>query len=240
MKARRRVPTSSVRATLSHSLPHRGHPERGVDQHRPHRADEDDEDRGQPGILDGVERKRHPGERRDRLQDLDEGIERPAHQRRHADEKADRDGDRDREQIAERHARDRVMRAGCRGPCRWGRCRRTAVLRCSQILAPTSSGPASPICPGVAVAPISLAYSGFMLAAGPVPRGGEVPARAMKADEQQRARRTAARRPRCDIIVFLCETSAPGSRTRFLILKLRTYSSGLAGSKVLPMTVKLL
>jgi hypothetical protein len=29
----------------------------------------------------GVERKRHPGERRDRLEHLDEGIERAAHQR---------------------------------------------------------------------------------------------------------------------------------------------------------------
>src|SRR6478609_7906285 len=43
--------------------PHRGDPERGVDHHWPQRADEDDEDRGQAGVLDSVERQRHPGER---------------------------------------------------------------------------------------------------------------------------------------------------------------------------------
>ena len=107
VKARRNVPTSRVLATLSHSAPHRSDAERGVDHHRPQRADEDHEDRRQPGILDGVERKRHPGERRDRLQHLDERIERLAHQRRHADQKADRDREQHRQQIAGRHARDR-------------------------------------------------------------------------------------------------------------------------------------
>jgi hypothetical protein len=43
-------------------------------------------------VLDGVERERHPGERRHRLQDLDEGIERAVDQRRHADQEAQRDG----------------------------------------------------------------------------------------------------------------------------------------------------
>src|SRR5919198_3022403 len=79
-----------------------------VDQHRPQRADEDHEDRGQARILDGVERKRHPGERRDRLEHLDERVERPAHQRRHADEKADRNRHRHGDEVADHHSRDRV------------------------------------------------------------------------------------------------------------------------------------
>ena len=48
-------------------LAHGGDAERGIKQHRPDRADEDDKNRRQPGILDGVECQRHPGERRDRL-----------------------------------------------------------------------------------------------------------------------------------------------------------------------------
>ena len=60
------------------------------------------------GILDGVERKRHPGERRDRLQHLDERIERLVDQGRHADQEAERDRDDHREQIAQSHARDGI------------------------------------------------------------------------------------------------------------------------------------
>src|ERR687887_274099 len=79
-----------------------------VDKHRPQRADEDHEDRGQARILDGLERKRHPGERRDRLEHLDERVERAAHQRRHADQEADRDRHQNRQQIAGADPRDRV------------------------------------------------------------------------------------------------------------------------------------
>src|SRR3984957_8311363 len=89
-------------------LAHRGNTERRIEQHRPDRADEDHKDRRQAGILDGVERKRHPGERRDRLQDLDERIERPADQRRHPDQKAEWNRDEHGEQIAETDARDRI------------------------------------------------------------------------------------------------------------------------------------
>jgi hypothetical protein len=39
-----------------------------------------------PEVLDGVERERHPGERRDRLEHLDERVERLGKQRRHADQ----------------------------------------------------------------------------------------------------------------------------------------------------------
>src|SRR5262245_28628028 len=46
--------------------PHARHAEGGVYEHRPHRADEDHEDRGDGAVLDGVEGKRHPGGRRPR------------------------------------------------------------------------------------------------------------------------------------------------------------------------------
>src|SRR6516164_5718661 len=48
--------------------PHRRDPEGGVDQHRPERTDEDDEDRREARVLDGIKGKRHPGERRDWLE----------------------------------------------------------------------------------------------------------------------------------------------------------------------------
>jgi hypothetical protein len=54
---------------------HRGDAEGGVDQHRPDRADEDDEDARDVRVLQAVERQRHPRQRRDGLQHLDEGIE---------------------------------------------------------------------------------------------------------------------------------------------------------------------
>ncbi len=94
------VPSSSVLGDVDPVLAHRRDAERRVEQHRPHRADEDHEDRAKPGILDRVERQRHPGERRDRLHDLDERIERPVHQRRHADQEAERHGDDHGEKIA--------------------------------------------------------------------------------------------------------------------------------------------
>ena len=62
------------------------------------------------GILDGVERQRHPGERRDRLQHLDERIECLAHQGRHADQEAERNGNEHREEIAEADAGDGVAK----------------------------------------------------------------------------------------------------------------------------------
>src|SRR5882762_10514701 len=80
---------------------HRGHAVGGVDQHRPDRADEDHEHAGDRGVLDGVERDRHPGEGRDGLQDLDEGIERPVDQGRHADDEAERHGEENREEVAQ-------------------------------------------------------------------------------------------------------------------------------------------
>src|ERR1700733_9338542 len=89
-------------------LAHRGDAEHRIEQHRPDRANEDHKDRRQPGILDGVERKRHPGERRDWLQHLYERIERPADQWRHADQEAERNRDQHGQEIAETDTCDRV------------------------------------------------------------------------------------------------------------------------------------
>ncbi len=108
MKARLTVPDFQRARDVDPLLAHGGDAERGVEQHRPYRADEDDEDRRDRGILDGVERQRHPGQRRDRLQHLDERIERLADQGRHADQEAERDRDDHREQIAEADAADRI------------------------------------------------------------------------------------------------------------------------------------
>ena len=95
-----------------------------------------------PRVLDGVERERHPGQRRDRLQHLDEGIERPVDQAATC-RSGSRAGSRPAtaRKIAGQHARERIARAGCRCPCRSGRCRRTGSCRCSHSFAPTSSGP---------------------------------------------------------------------------------------------------
>src|SRR5271156_5775012 len=62
-------------------LAHGSDTEGCIEQHRPDRADEDHKDRRQAGILDRIKGERHPGERRDRLQHLDERVERPADQR---------------------------------------------------------------------------------------------------------------------------------------------------------------
>ena len=112
------------------------------------------------GILDGVERQRHPGERRDWLQHLDERIERLARdQRRHADQEAERNRERsprtnsrDRTRpmrIADLDAKALVIRA---------RCRRTARLQVLPqiVVAPTSSGPGIADLPWVACQPHQL------------------------------------------------------------------------------------
>src|SRR5574342_74467 len=49
-------------------------PEGRVGHGRPERRDEDDEHRRLPGVLERVEEERHPSERRDGLEDLDEGV----------------------------------------------------------------------------------------------------------------------------------------------------------------------
>ena len=162
-KALRSGFTSSVRATFSHSRRTRGHAERGVDQHRPDRADEDHEDARDRRVLDRVERERHPGERRDRLQHLDERIERAVDQRRHADQEAERDRDQRREAEAQRRRGPASARAACRCPCRSGRCRRTGrqvLARRSRPSAPSVGKPdfaASRLAAGSL--PISFAYS---------------------------------------------------------------------------------
>ena len=81
--------------------------------------------RGDRRVLDREERERHPGERRDRLQHLDERVER-AVARAATCRSGSRAGPRPArpaEARAPRAAANR--RAGCRCPCRSGRCRRT-------------------------------------------------------------------------------------------------------------------
>jgi hypothetical protein len=68
----------------------------------------DDEHRRHVRILEGEQCKRHPGERRDRLEDLDERVERAVRERRHADKEADRNRHQRCEQEAEQHTADRI------------------------------------------------------------------------------------------------------------------------------------
>jgi hypothetical protein len=76
---------------------HVGDAVRGVDQHRPQRTDEDDEDRRGRRVLDGVERERHPRQRRDRFQHLHVGIDRLVEHARVADHEAERNRHRRRQ-----------------------------------------------------------------------------------------------------------------------------------------------
>ena len=67
--------------------------DRGVDDDRPDRGDEDHEDRRRLAVAEGGERERQPGERRHRAQHLEDRIE-PAHRPdRLADQRAERDAD---------------------------------------------------------------------------------------------------------------------------------------------------
>src|SRR5581483_2948207 len=72
------------------------------------------------------------------------------------------------------------------------------LRRCSQILAPTSSGPGTADIPCVAVAPISRAYSGSIVCTGPEPRV----ARCQAARKPSRiSTETMAARDRVDMIM---------------------------------------
>mmetsp|Transcript_27891 Transcript_27891/g.52158 ORF Transcript_27891/g.52158 Transcript_27891/m.52158 type:complete len:723 (+) Transcript_27891:518-2686(+) len=89
-------------------LAHTGHTEGGVDEHRPDRADEDHEDRACLGILDNEQGERHPCQRRDRAQHLDEGVERLVGDLAHADQEAERNGHERGKDIARQHAVNRI------------------------------------------------------------------------------------------------------------------------------------
>ncbi|MGY3109399.1 hypothetical protein ACVWW7_006026 [Bradyrhizobium sp. LM6.9] len=78
--------------------------DRGVDDDRPDRGDENDEDRGGLAVAERRERQRQPGQRRNRAQDLKQRIE-PAHgPDRLADQDAERNAGDGGERIAERDA----------------------------------------------------------------------------------------------------------------------------------------
>ena len=96
-------------------------------------------------VLDRVERERHPGERRDRLQHLDERDR----------ARGSTSGDmpiRKPSGIAtsaarpkpSADARQRVARAGCRCPCRSGRCRRTDRRGCVTTVSPICASVGKP------------------------------------------------------------------------------------------------
>ena len=55
-------------------------------------------------------------------------------------------------------------RAGCRCPCRWGRCRRTGRADGPRVVRRRRAGRASRICPASTCWPISSAYSGSTFA----------------------------------------------------------------------------
>ena len=191
LKAVRQRPDLERARHVQPFAPHARHAERGVDQHRPDRADEDHEDRGDGAVLDGVERERHPGERRHRLQDLDEGIERAIDQRRHADQEAERHGHQRRQAEAQQHAAQRIgeldadalvvaaahiERIAAGASRSWRRCRPASA-------SPTSSRVA-------AAAPTSLAYSGSIAAPLPaVGMRGDLPDRHDADEDQQRQQR---------------------------------------------------
>ena len=99
--------------------------DRGVDDDRPDRGDEDHEDRRRLAVAERRERERQPGERRHGAQHLEDRIE-PAHRPgRLADQRAERDAD-DRRRAHSRRRRAAGSPTCARtGPCRCRRDRRT-------------------------------------------------------------------------------------------------------------------
>ena len=195
--ALRSGPTSSVRATLSHSrltpatpnavLISIGHSEQMKMTKIAPRS----------RVLDREERERHPGERRDRLQHLDERIERAVHQRRHADQEADRHRDQRGQQVA---VSTRAIE--------YGKLDADALVvgalvvervagRAPRACAPTSAGPGRPTCPGRARRPRAW-RTRIQLPARAAVRPGAATARAAAkqrrtaASDEQRRRRTAS------------------------------------------------
>src|SRR6266545_17194 len=69
------------------------HADRGVDDHRPQGADEDDVDRGGVGGLEHREADRQPGERRHRLQDADDRRRHVGEKTKTSQHEAERDAD---------------------------------------------------------------------------------------------------------------------------------------------------
>src|SRR6266511_2018278 len=81
----------------------RGDAERRVGHGRPEGGDEDHQHRRLPRVLERVEEERHPGERRDGLQDLDEGVGGLEERRWRAERHAEHDGDHGGGKVARNH-----------------------------------------------------------------------------------------------------------------------------------------
>src|SRR5437763_11873982 len=89
-------------------------------------------------------------------------------------------------------------------------------LRCSHNLAPTSDGPGIADLPWVAVAPISLAYSGLMMATLAVPRVARCQ---MPMKARNSATDTIAARKRREVVVISLAPHFAGSRRAKLALR---------------------
>src|SRR6266550_8254275 len=80
------------------------HADRGVDDDRPDRGDEDHEQGRRVGIAEARERQRQPGERRDGAQDLEDRVEAAHRPGALADQHAERDADHGRQAEADADA----------------------------------------------------------------------------------------------------------------------------------------
>ena len=169
--------TCSKRAQPEHArdvdpfLPHVGGADGGIDEHRPQRADEDDEDRRDAAVAERVERERHPGERRDRPQHLNERDSAPGRRRETARARS-RAAPRRSAPARSRAARGRATAANARR-CRdcWGSSGRTHCAGAPMPRRATAPGVGmAAVCWPAALWPASLAYSGST--AGRVGRAG--------------------------------------------------------------------
>jgi len=144
---------------------------------------------------------------------LNEGVERPVDQRRHADQKAERDRNDHGEKIAEPDARDRIAELDSKALF----VRPVIVERPLDVFPQFGAdieraGIAD--LPWVALRPISLAYSGVMLATAPVPR---VAICQMPMKERNSAIDTIAARNRSELVISLSPLA--GSRRAKLALR---------------------
>mmetsp|Transcript_11774 Transcript_11774/g.27604 ORF Transcript_11774/g.27604 Transcript_11774/m.27604 type:complete len:483 (+) Transcript_11774:738-2186(+) len=94
-----------VEVVLRHAL----HADRGVDHHRPDRADEDGPDRGRVGALEGQQADRQPGQRRHRLEQRDQRRHHAVREFEAADQEAQRDAHQRREAKAQADAAEGVQ-----------------------------------------------------------------------------------------------------------------------------------
>src|SRR4051812_18018774 len=81
--------------------------DRGIDDDRPYRRDEDHEDRRWLAVAECRQRYRQPGERRDRAQDLEDRIEAAHRPDGLSDDGAEHDADDAGKAVADHHALQR-------------------------------------------------------------------------------------------------------------------------------------